>query len=164
MKKKELFDKTLLVETVKDNFRTNLKPCIGEIVTKEKKPNTHESMVVNFLFRVIGGSFIFLKESRRATQADVLWSGQSLEIKKASGKSSISNRLRKGIKQVGNSGIILLDVTDNQKTLIEIRKDIIHYTRRNVLEYKQNLFRLDIIIFKSNKIKDILRFKSKREE
>ena len=157
-------DILIKVRSVKDTFRKRLTPGIGNIDRRQRKPSKHEMSMAEVVVREFGGKIKFLKEKRQEgiKMPDAIWSGIKLEIKEASGKSSINNRVRKGVEQVGERGIIFLDISKNKKNIKEIRTEAINRAKRSKTESKSKYFHINIIFFKKGKVLDVVEIKKRK--
>ncbi len=124
--KKELVY-SVKIRSIKDNFRKDLIPNTGSIFVQERRPNPHEMDMAQWILKKFGGDITFLRENRdKALETpDAIWAGIELEIKKASGTSSVNNRTRKGIYQLNGNGILLLDISENQKNIEVLKQEAI---------------------------------------
>lgn len=151
------------VRSVKDFFRTDLTPNIGEITVEHRKPSNHEKKSAEFLLKKFGGIFKFLpgQGDIGLKTPDVNWSGILLEIKSAKGKSSVDSQIRKALQQVNNNGVILLDVSENKKSITQVKKEIINRIRRETDKKQIENLNLNIIIIKNNILLDVLEITKK---
>ena len=152
------------VRSIKNIFRKRLTPGIGNIDRRQRKPSKHEMSMAEIVVKEFGGKIIFLAERGREAikTPDAIWSGIKLEIKRASGNSSVSNRVRKAISQLGEKGIILLDISRNKKGIEELKNEAIRRVRRSLVDNNLRNIHLQIIFMKNKRIMEILEIK-KRE-
>ena len=159
MKKEDCFK----VRSVKDCFRKNLTPNKGRIITKRRKPSEHEMKIAKLLLRKFGGTINFLagKGEMGLKTPDANWSGRLLEIKRAKGKSSADSQTRKALEQIKGNGVILLDISENTKSVIQIKQEIIHRIKRETSHKNKKDLNLNIIIIKNRRVIDILEITKK---
>lgn len=147
------------VRSIKNSFRKELTSTVGNIDVSQRKPSKHEMSMVKVVVEKFGGDIFFLqgKGDIGLKTPDAIWSSLKLEIKKATGKSSIDSQTRKGLQQINGDGIILLDVSNNKKSVREIRNNAIHRVKRYLLS--NPVGKVNIIIVKRKKVVDVLEIK-----
>jgi len=156
--------KIICVKNVTESFRKNFKSNQGEIVEKNRKLSKHERDMARWVIKKFGGEIhaVQVKRQEHIKTPDVIWDGMNLEIKKASGTSSIDNSIDKGTQQIGKKGIILLDISENRKNIEQIKNEVIHRVIRNHVKGSIKTIHAYIIFVKNNKLVGVIEIKKRR--
>lgn len=160
--KKELVY-SVKIRSIKDNFRKDLIPNTGSIFIQERKPNSHEMNMSEWILKEFGGDITFLRErgDEGIKTPDATWSGIELEIKKASGTSSVNNRVRTAVNQLSEKGIILLDISENEKNIEVLKQEATRRVVRSLVEDDVKIRHVYIIFMKKKQLMDILEIKER---
>lgn len=147
-----------LIEDVTNSYKGKSTPGEGNIVfDKGYTQDNHKEEITfaKWIHDVLGGNIRLLSESTIDGQKmpDFIWNDTNLELKSVSSIASIDRQIHKAVKQIGDNGIIAIDIsghTENiEKTIQEIEYRLPKRARGNT----------DLIIKQGDELIKIIRSK-----
>lgn len=147
------------IEYVKNEYYENKKPKVKIIIPEgyRLKENEAEIKVAELIEEEFGGTLELLLESNKIMRPDYKWNDNFWEFKFVSSKTSIDSQVRKGIKQIiSNIGGLILNVDGCNMDVKNIINGIADRIDRESI---RTLKKIDVILIRSGKILDIIRYK-----
>ena len=91
-----------------------------------KKDHVEEVKFADWLHETLGGDIRVLKESDIEGQKmpDYIWNDKTLELKSVSSISAVDRQIHKAVKQIDESGMIAIDITNYREDADKLIKEI----------------------------------------